>query len=408
MSFIYNLSIYFLTALIRFASPFNHKASLWINGRRKWALRLKENIPNEGKIIWFHCASLGEFEQGRPLIEKLRETRKDIKIVLTFFSPSGYEIRKDYKHADYICYLPADTPGNAKDFISILNPVAVVFVKYEFWKNYISVLNRKKIPLYLVSGIFRAEQHFFKWYGGFFRGMLKRFEHIFVQDNRSFDLLYSIDIKNVTISGDTRFDRVSQITKEAKGINIIKKFKGDEKLFIAGSSWKEDEEIIAGFINDDPFRMKWVFAPHEIGKANIERLERFLKTEVVRYSGFNEGSHNARVLIIDNIGLLSSAYQYAFIAAVGGGFGKGIHSILDPACWGVPVLFGPDYKGFKEAFDLIDKGGAFCFRNRDDFNITVNKLLSDSELYKASSATVSGYIKDNAGATKIISGSIML
>jgi 3-deoxy-D-manno-octulosonic-acid transferase len=402
MALVYNLVIYITILLISIASLFNKKASFWVKGRKKWASRLKESIQSDQKIIWFHCASLGEFEQGRTLIEELKKRAHDIKIVLTFFSPSGYEIRKDYEYADYILYLPADTPGNAKCFISIINPVAVVFVKYEFWNNYISELTRKGIPLYLVSGIFRPEQHFFKWYGGFFRKMLKSFTHIFVQDSISSDLLLTIGIKDITIAGDTRFDRVSQIAKEAKNLELIEKFRGSEKLFLAGSSWKQDEEIIAGFINADPNKMKWVFAPHEIDKSNIDRLERLLKTNVVRYSCFNEDSHHARVLIIDNIGILASAYRYSHIAAVGGGFGKGIHSILEPACWGIPVLFGPDYKGFKEAFDLIDRGGAFCFRNLEDFRVTLNELLENDELYKASSDATTGYINENIGATEKI------
>jgi 3-deoxy-D-manno-octulosonic-acid transferase len=402
MTLFYNLVIYLTTILIWFASPFNHKAWLWINGRKKWASKLKESIQSDQKTIWFHCASLGEFEQGRPLIEKLKENRPDVKIILTFFSPSGYEIRKDYKSADYICYLPADTPGNAEKFLSLVSPVAVVFVKYEFWNNYISEITSRNIPVYLVSGIFRPDQHFFKWYGGFFRNIIKSFTHIFVQDNRSLDLLHNIGIQNVTVAGDTRFDRVNQIAAAVKELPVIEKFRGSEKLFLAGSSWRKDEEIIAGFINSDPQKMKWVFAPHEIEKSNIDRLERLFKTEVVRYSHFEEGSDKARVLIIDNIGILSASYRYAYIAAVGGGFGKGIHNILEPACWGVPVLFGPYYNESKEAIDLLEAGGAFCFRNPEEFRGIVHMLFSSNELYSASSITASSYIRENTGATENI------
>jgi 3-deoxy-D-manno-octulosonic-acid transferase len=309
---------------------------------------------------------------------------------------------KNYKLADYICYLPADTPGNASAFISIIKPSVVIFVKYEFWHNYISEIRKRSIPLYLVSGIFRPEQHFFRWYGGFFRNILRNFTHIFVQDNRSLDLLHDIGIHNVTVAGDTRFDRVSQIAAAVTDLPVIEKFRSGEKLFLAGSSWRPDEEIIAGFINSDPCKMKWVFAPHEIEKPNIDRLEKLFKTDVVRYSEFNEESHNARVLIIDNIGILSSAYRYAYIATVGGGFGKGIHNILEPACWGTPMLFGPDYKGFKEAVDLIYGGGAFCYRNPDEFSSIINKLLTDSELYKSASAMAAEYIRQNIGATEKI------
>jgi 3-deoxy-D-manno-octulosonic-acid transferase len=402
MKFIYSLIIYIFRVLINIVSLVNHKAFLWVKGRRKWASKLKENIGSGENTIWFHCASLGEFEQGRPVIERIKDKAPDIKIVLTFFSPSGYEISKNYKLADYICYLPADTPGNASEFISIIKPSVAIFVKYEFWNNYISELSERNISLYLVSGIFRPDQHFFRWYGGFFRNILNKFTHIFVQDNRSLDLLQGIGIHNVSVAGDTRFDRVYQIAAAAKDLPVIEKFRGGEKLFLAGSSWKPDEEIIAGYINSDPDKMKWVIAPHEIGKSNIDRLEKLFKTDVVRYSEFNENSHNARVLIIDNIGILSSAYRYAYIASVGGGFGKGIHNILEPACWGTPVLFGPDYKGFNEAVDLIYRGGAFCFRNRDEFSSIINKWQEDSDLYKSSSANAADYIRQNIGATEKI------
>jgi 3-deoxy-D-manno-octulosonic-acid transferase len=404
MKFLYNLGIYIYTVLIKIFSLFNPKASLWVKGRNQWSSKLEENIIPGDKTIWFHCSSLGEFEQGRPLIEMIKEKAPDYKIVLTFFSPSGYEIRKDYKLADYICYLPSDTPGNASEFISIVNPSFVIFVKYEFWNNYITGLKERNIPLYLVSGIFRPDQHFFRWYGGFFRNILKCFTHIFVQDDRSQKLLHSIGIQNITIAGDTRFDRVSQIAASVKDIPVLERFGGGEKLFLAGSSWKPDEEIIAGYINSDPGKMKWVFAPHEIDKSNIDRLEKLFKTEVVRYSTFKDDSCNARVLIIDNIGILASAYRYAYIAAVGGGFGQGIHSILEPACWGIPVLFGPNFEGFKEASDLIEEGAAVCYRNSEEFEENIDKWLSDSDLQKKASVTASGYIKKNIGATaKILS-----
>jgi 3-deoxy-D-manno-octulosonic-acid transferase len=402
MKLVYTIIIYLYTGLINIASLVNHKAALWTKGRRAWSSQLKANFSAGETTIWFHCASLGEFEQGRPVIEMIKDRAPDVKIILTFFSPSGYEVRKNYTLADYICYLPADTPGNASEFISIVKPSVVVFVKYEFWNNFISEIRRKDIPLYLISGIFRPDQHFFKWYGNFFKKMLKKFTHIFVQDQKSFDLLNLIGIQDTTVAGDTRFDRVSQIAAAAKTLPILEKFKDGEKLFLAGSSWRPDEEIITGFINQDPGRMKWVFAPHEIEKSNIDRLEKLFKTEVVRYSEFNEESYKARVLIIDNIGILSSAYRYSHIAAVGGGFGKGIHNILEPACWGTPVLFGPNYKAFKEAVDIISKQGAFCYRNSEEFRSIIENWLTDEELYKSSSATVAGYIRQNTGATEKI------
>lgn len=406
MKFIYNLSIYLTEAMFKLASIINRKAFLIVNGRRNWEGRLRDNLPEGGELIWFHCASLGEFEQGRPLIEKMKEKKPETKVLLTFFSPSGYEIRKDYKYADYICYLPADTPRNARKFISISKPKKVVFVKYEFWYNYISEIRKNNIPLFLVSGIFRPDQHFFKWYGEFFRKMLTNFSYFFVQDRRSSELLSGIGLKNVTVAGDTRFDRVSQIARESRSIPVIEKFAGSEKVFLAGSSWKEDEEIMSAYINADPLKMKWIFAPHEIEPSNIDRLERLFKTSVVRYSCFTEGSEKARVLIIDNIGLLASAYRYSHISAVGGGFGKGIHSILEPACWGVPILIGPDHKSFREAIDLIEKGGAFCFRNGEDFSTSTNKLLNDPDHYRRTARITSEYVRENTGATEKIIDSL--
>jgi len=274
MKYLYNLGILVYVLLVRLLSPFNSKAKLWTSGRKDWEMRLKEKISRNNINIWIHCASLGEFEQGRPLIEAIKKARPEYRIILTFFSPSGYEIRKNYTTADYVCYLPADTPGNAREFIHLVNPAAVIFVKYEFWYNYTHLLKRSSIPLYLISGIFRKEQHFFKWYGWFFRKMLFRFNHFFVQDLQSMDLLKGIGIEDITVAGDTRFDRVVQIAETAKNIPQIEVFRGGEKLFLAGSSWHQDEEIISRYINQYPDRMKWVFAPHEIDKANIERLEK--------------------------------------------------------------------------------------------------------------------------------------
>jgi 3-deoxy-D-manno-octulosonic-acid transferase len=408
MKYLYNLGILIYVLATRLLSPFNSKARLWIRGRKNWESALKVKVNRDNINIWIHCASLGEFEQGRPLIEAIKKARPDYKIILTFFSPSGYEIRKNYSNADYVCYLPADTPANAAKFISLVNPATVIFVKYEFWNNYSSVLEKKGIPLFLISGIFRADQHFFKWYGGFFRKMLFRFSHVFVQDKQSMDLLIGIGIKNVSVAGDTRFDRVIQIAASAKSIPQIELFRGNEKLFLAGSSWRQDEEIIARYINAHPGSMKWIFAPHEIDKANISRLEKLFTTSVVRFSEFTEQSKEARVLIIDNIGMLSSAYRYAFIAAVGGGFGKGIHNVLEAACWGIPVVFGPDHKKFREAVELINLKGARCFSTFEGFSGIIDNWLSNREDYLKSSEIAGNYVKENAGATDKILTKITL
>ncbi|MCX6256103.1 MAG: 3-deoxy-D-manno-octulosonic acid transferase [Bacteroidia bacterium] len=399
MKVLYNIGILIFNALAHLISLFNSKASLWVNGRKNWAKKIEDKIKPGDHSVWIHCASLGEFEQGRPVIEAIKRQMPGIKIVLTFFSPSGYEIRKNYPNADSISYLPSDTPGNTRRFINLIKPEYVIFVKYEFWNNYISVLYENKIPLYLISGIFRPEQHFFKWYGSFFRSMLRKFERIFVQDQRSLDLLSGIGMKNVLIAGDTRFDRVVQITDTARNIPQIEQFRGGEKLFLAGSSWKQDEEIIAQYINKFPGRMKWVFAPHEIDKPNIERLEKLFKVKHVRFSEFSDASADARILIIDNIGMLSSAYKYSYIAAIGGGFGKGIHNILEPACWGIPIMFGPRHKKFREAVDLINENGAMTFDSFGEFSNILDKWLTDELFYLKSAKAASFYVSKNTGAT---------
>jgi 3-deoxy-D-manno-octulosonic-acid transferase len=399
MKYLYNIGILIFSTLAKLLSPFNQKARLWIEGQKKWEEIVRQKINPRDHTVWIHCASLGEFEQGRPVMEEIKKMVPDRKIVLTFFSPSGYEIRKNYAVADCIIYLPVDTPGNAAKLINLICPEYVIFVKYEFWNNYISTLYKKNIPIYLVSAIFRPGQHFFKWYGSFFRGMLRKFEKIFVQDQRSIDLLTGIGLENIQLAGDTRFDRVVQITGTARDIPQLEKFRGNEKLFLAGSSWKQDEEIIARYINHFPGKMKWVLAPHEIDKSNIERLEKLFSVSHVRFSEFNESFIDARVLIIDNIGMLSSAYRYAYIAAIGGGFGKGIHNILEPACWEIPIMFGPEHKKFREAIDLINENGAMTFDSYTEFSNILDKWLADELFYLKSAKVALDYINKNTGAT---------
>jgi 3-deoxy-D-manno-octulosonic-acid transferase len=402
MNVLYNIGIHILTAVAYLFAPFSSRVALWVKGQKDWAGKIKEKIMPGDRTVWIHCASLGEFEQGRPVLEAIRKEIPGLKIVLTFFSPSGYEVRKNYSLADCIIYLPADTPGNSLKFIDLVRPEFVIFVKYEFWNNYISLLYDKNIPVYLISAIFRPGQHFFKWYGSFFREILKKFRIIFVQDTRSLDLLTGIGAGNVLVAGDTRFDRVIQLTGTAREIPQIEKFRGNERLFLAGSSWKNDEEIISQYINNFPDKMKWVFAPHEIDEANIDRLLKLFKVSVVRFSQFNEASPDARVLIMDNIGMLSSAYKYAYISAIGGGFGKGIHNILEPACWGIPVMFGPRYTRFREAVELKAAGGAKSFVAYADFEQILTGWLSDPELYATSARIAGDFVKQHVGATAII------
>jgi len=402
MHFLYNTIIGIYTALIRIASLFDSKAGAWIKGRRGWEDKLSAGTEGMTRIIWFHCASLGEFEQGRPVMELIRERNPEFRIVLTFFSPSGYEIRKSWKGADYVCYLPADTPGNARKFVSLLKPEMAFFIKYEFWYNYINELYKREIPVYLVSGIFRQDQLFFRWYGGLFRKMQGMYSHFFVQDENSRMLLNKSGCLNVTVTGDTRFDRVKKITESAEPVPAIEEFAGDEKVFIAGSSWEEDEKIIAGYVNRNPGRMKWIFVPHEVDKGHIERLVKMLKVSTVKLSEYTPAHASARVLVIDPVGLLSSSYRYAYIAAIGGGFGKGIHNILEAACWGVPVLFGPNHTKFREAADLLKLNGAWCFTDYEQFAEIMELLLNNSSVYRSSSAESAGYVKRNAGASEKI------
>jgi 3-deoxy-D-manno-octulosonic-acid transferase len=396
---LYYIVIFTYYAILCLIAPFNAKASLWVKGRKGWKAKLRGKVNQGGRYVWIHCSSLGEFEQGRPVIEAIKRDHPELSIILTFFSPSGYENRKDYPEVDYVCYLPVDFKRNSRDFIRIVNPEFVIFVKYEFWYNYISELHKKQIPLYIISAIFRPGQHFFKWYGAFFRDMLRKIEIIFVQDQRSVDLLEGIGIKSVVLSGDTRFDRVVEIAGTAVDIPRLEQFRGNEKLFLAGSSWRRDEEIITQYIRKNPLRMKWVFAPHEIDKPNIDRLEKLIDEKVVRFSEFTVQAADARVLIIDNIGMLSSAYKYAHIAEVGGGFGSGIHNILEPACWKIPVLFGPNHEDYKEAVDLLCEKGAMTFDSFEGFSEIVDKLLSDENYYLNSAGKAAAYIAKNTGAT---------
>lgn len=407
MRFFYNISIFFYYLAIRIASLFNPKALLWLKGRKNVFDRIESAIrTSESKqLIWFHCASLGEFEQGRPLMEKLKKQNPSVKIILTFFSPSGYEIRKNYSGVDHIFYLPMDTPSNAKKFIEIVKPEKVFFVKYEFWFNYLNELKRKNIPTYLVSGIFRDDHYFFKNTGVWFRKQLVAFSHFYVQDEKSLTLLNSVGYTNVTLAGDTRFDRVFELASNVKQIDLVKQFAADKKVLIVGSSWKEDEEIISSFKLD---HFKLILAPHEIDKAHLDSIiGRFSAVSVLLYSNATElNIKDAKVLVIDNIGMLSSLYQYGTIAFIGGGFGKGIHNILEAATFGLPVIFGPNYKKFTEAKELIKFGGAFSIKDVFQFEKTV-QLLSDEQVLKTASMISKMYVKSRVGATDRILSEVL-
>jgi 3-deoxy-D-manno-octulosonic-acid transferase len=407
MTVIYNLSIFLYGAVIRIAALFNTKARFFIQGRKGWEKKLKQNIQNDSNYIWFHCASLGEFEQGRPLIEEIRKQFPKYKVVLTFFSPSGYEIRKNYEGADVVCYLPLDTKQNARKFISLVKPQKVFFVKYEFWYHYITELKRNGIPLYMVSAIFRDSQHFFKntpW-GRWYRNIIFAVTHFFVQNQTSAALLQQIGIKQYTLSGDTRFDRVAAIANSAKRFEIVEKFIADNQVLIAGSTWKPDEELLAEFINNQSNNpaVKFIIAPHEVSASNINRIRELLKTPSILYSETPISDVGKfKVLIIDSIGILSSLYQYGNVAYIGGGFGVGIHNILEAATFGLPIVFGPNYKKFQEANDLVSKDGAFTINNYHQLEDTLTPLLTLYDSQKKAAGICKKYVEKNVGSTKLI------
>jgi len=409
MTGLYLLGIKIFYILVYFASFFHRKAKLWIKGRKNIFKKIESQVNPESKIAWFHCASLGEFEQGRPLIEAFKEKHPDDKILITFFSPSGFEIRKNYEHADYIFYLPLDTPKNAKKFLNLVKPDIIFFIKYEFWYFFLKEIHHRKIPLFLVSGIFRKEQRFFKSINQNSRKMLGFFTHFFVQNEQSKKLLDSIDIKNVTITGDTRFDRVHTIAEQAKKLPLIETFKEKSVVFVAGSTWKPDEEIIISYYNQQPTQLKLIIAPHEVHPQNIERILKLFDSDrkVIKYSEANiENIDKADVLVIDCIGLLSSLYKYGDLAYIGGGFGKGIHNILEAATFGMPVIFGPNYKKFQEAVELIHQGGAFAIHNYNDFEQSISLLLNNKTILQDKGEIASTFVKQKRGATEKILSSV--
>jgi 3-deoxy-D-manno-octulosonic-acid transferase len=401
--FIYNCLVYFAGFFLKIAAFFSPKLKLFVEGRKNVFQYLEENVFHKSDLIWIHTASLGEFEQGLPIIERLKNDYKNATILVTFFSPSGYEVKKNSRADDLVTYLPLDTLKNAKKFISLINPKLVIFVKYEVWPNYLSVLNKKNIPTLLVSAIFNKKQLYFKSYGGFMRKSLTAFNHIFVQDVASKKLLNSIHLNNVSISGDTRFDRVLKIVEQDNQLDFMEKFKQNQLCFVAGSTWPEDEAILTSYINTTPENIKFVFAPHTIKKEAIEKLKASVNKNVVLYSEIDpKDISQFDVLIIDTIGLLTKVYSYADIAYVGGGFATGLHNTLEPAVFGIPVLIGPEYKGFKEAEDLVAKKGLISITTLDDFRVQMTQLLNSETYYNGTKNVNSNYIMAHKGATEVI------
>ncbi|MFP4468247.1 MAG: 3-deoxy-D-manno-octulosonic acid transferase [Bacteroidales bacterium] len=428
MRVLYNLSLYIYLLLIRIASLFLAKARHWLDGRKEILKKMREASAQDGdrdtdsmgsgqgsdqqspetplagsRTIWFHCASLGEFEQGRPVLERFRERHPDWRILLTFFSPSGFEIRKNYAEADHVFYLPLDTPPNAKAFLDIWKPEMAVFVKYEFWFNYLGGLSQRGIPVLIISAIFRKNQHFFRFYGGWFRKQLKHVTRFFVQDEASRKLLERHGIQQVQVSGDTRFDRVYQLSRKPGNFTDIARFARGGYVMVAGSTWPKDEALVRALIRDGELNMKFIIAPHEVHRERIDRLMDSLGEGAIKYSEYTESAAaDAKVLVIDRIGMLSRLYQYGHLAYIGGGFGQGIHNILEAAAFGLPVLFGPNYHKFAEARDLVANRGAFCVHNEVQLWKKVAELTVDAGRLRETGDICRGYVESKHGATDVI------
>lgn len=404
MRLLYTLFIHLYNFGIRIASLFNEKAKLLHNGRKETFEVIRSQCDGK-KIIWLHAASLGEYEQGKPLIQKLRATHPDCQFLVTFFSPSGYEVKKNDKDIDIVCYLPADTPRNVKHFLDIVRPEAAFFVKYEYWFNFIKELSDRKIPFYYLSAIFRPTQYFFKSYGNWFAKQLKLCNHFFVQNEISEELLQSIGIKQVTVTGDTRFDRVYAIAQQNESLDFMEDFKGDSKLIVVGSSWQPDEHIIQQIWPNFKNNHKLVIAPHVIDKEHIKSIKSLFSDEKVICFSERSGQNLAEydIFIIDTIGLLSKIYKYADVAMVGGAFATGLHNTLEAAVFGIPVFFGPKYQKFNEAIELVHRKGAFSIQNADEMRNIMFRFENEPDFYYHTCEICNSFVQDNLGAVdKII------
>ena len=400
----YNIIMYAIQLGVAIASLFNEKVRKMWRGEREAFRILKEQVDPNAQYVWFHAASLGEFEQGRPIIERLRQEHPEYKILLTFYSPSGYEVRKNYQGADIICYMPIDTVTNARRFLRLIRPCMAFFIKYEFWYNFLHILKHRNVPTYSVSSIFRPNQVFFCWYGKNYGRVLRCFTKFFVQNEQSKELLNSIGITEVEITGDTRFDRVLQIKEAAKELPVVEAF-ASGRLFVAGSSWLPDEEIFIKYFNEHR-DWKLIIAPHVIGEDHLQQIEKLLEgRKVIRYTQADsqrDSLKDAEVLIIDCFGLLSSIYRYGQVAYVGGGFGVGIHNLPEAAVWDIPVFFGPNNERFQEAQELKQNGGGLEIHNYEEFAARMDELTADPTSLLKRGEAAGGYVKGNAGATEII------
>jgi 3-deoxy-D-manno-octulosonic-acid transferase len=408
----YNLIILFASQVVKLVALFNPKMKLFVDGRKTVFSTLRSKISVDDKTIWFHAASLGEYEQGLPVIEKIKKKYPSHKIIVTFFSPSGYEVRKNNTVADVTVYLPLDTKSNVNAFLNIVHPELVFFIKYEYWPNYLNELKKRTIKTYLISGILRENQAFFKWYGSFYRNALKSFDYFFVQNESSKKLLQSIGFKNVKVSGDTRFDRVVSILERDNSLDFIEEFKDDKTLIVIGSSWAKDENLVVEYINNSPKNVKFIIAPHNILQSTIVNLQSSIKKNTILFS--DVGTDHVRtnrdlslreydIFIIDTIGILTKIYSYADIAYVGGGFGNpGVHNLLEPATFGVPIVIGPNYSHFAEATALVNMQGCISIQNQNQLNEAFNLLLQNEDERFEKGHICNTFVQMNKGATNII------
>ncbi|QAA83282.1 3-deoxy-D-manno-octulosonic acid transferase [Aequorivita sp. H23M31] len=402
MHILYNLLIHLTSFGLRIVGLFSNKMKLFVKGRENVFEILKADIASSDKSVWFHCASLGEFEQGVPIMEEIRKRKPDHKIIISFFSPSGFEIKKNTSLADVVVYLPMDTPSNARKFISITHPSLVFFVKYEFWPNYLFELQQKDIPTLLISGVFRPNQWFFQSYGGFMRKALTAFNHFFLQDEESRELLKNIGFTNITVSGDTRFDRVSHQIEMDNTLNFAEDFKGNSICIVCGSTWPEDEAVLLDYINSAPKKVKFIIAPHKMERSQIDGFKSKLKRKTILYSEKDKVNISAyEVLVIDCIGLLTKLYSYADIAYVGGAMGNtGLHNILEPATFGVPIIIGKNFEGFPEAYKLRSLAGLFVVSNSKEAMDIFSKLVEDANFRRKTGMIAGHFVNKNTGATQ--------
>lgn len=413
MLFLYNLIIILASQIVKLVVLFSPKVKLFVDGRKEVFPIIQNKINPNDKTIWFHAASLGEYEQGLPVIEKIKVQYPNHKIVVTFFSPSGYEVRKNNTVADATVYLPLDTKSNAQKFIKAINPEMVFFIKYEYWPNYLNELKKHQIKTYLISGIFRKNQTFFKWYGGFYRNALKTFDYFFVQNDSSKNLIQSIGFNNIKVSGDTRFDRVVSILDRDNSLNFIEQFKEDSSnvgmtTIVIGSSWPKDESLLVNYINNSTEKVKFIIAPHNIKLEQIQELKKSISKKTILFSEKeNQNLADFQVFIIDTIGILTKIYSYADIAYVGGGFGNpGVHNILEPATFGIPIVIGPNYSHFAEAIALVHQEGCLSISNQTELNEAFDNLIVNEDIRHEKGHICATFVQMNKGATDVILKSI--